>query len=48
MEFLKDRRVVLAIGAALALLAGLGIAIALMAGDKGKEGRRPAGLASRA
>jgi hypothetical protein len=32
MEFLKDRRVLLAGGAALALLAGLGIAIALLGG----------------
>lgn len=32
MEFLKDRRIVLAGGAALALLAGLGIAIGLLGG----------------
>jgi hypothetical protein len=38
MEFLKDRRIVLAGGAALALLAGLGIAIVLLGGkDKSTE-----------
>jgi hypothetical protein len=41
MEFLKDRRVVLAIGAALALLLGLAIAIAIMAGDKGGKAEAP-------
>jgi hypothetical protein len=43
MEFLKDRRIVLAAGAALALLAGLGIAIALMSGrDRGATEPPPA------
>jgi len=40
MEFLKDRRVLLAGGAALALLAGLGIAIALLGGG-GKQTEPP-------
>jgi hypothetical protein len=40
MEFLKDRRVLLAGGAALALLAGLGIAIALLSGG-GKQTEPP-------
>lgn len=37
MDFLKDRRVILGGGAALALLAGLGIAVALMSGHKQTE-----------
>jgi hypothetical protein len=40
MELLKDRRIVLAGGAALALLAGLGIAIVLL-GGKGKPTEPP-------
>jgi len=40
MELLKDRRIVLASGAALALLAGLGIAIVLL-GGKGKPTEPP-------
>jgi len=40
MELLKDRRIVLAGGAALALLAGLGIAVALL-GGKGKPTEPP-------
>lgn len=41
MEFLKDRRIVLALGGALALLAGLIIAIAVMAGGKKKDAGAP-------
>jgi hypothetical protein len=41
MEFLKDRRIVLAIGGALALLAGLGIAIGLVAGGGRKAATPP-------
>lgn len=41
MELLKDRRIVLAGGAALALLAGLGIAIVLLGGGKGKQTEPP-------
>ena len=41
MEFLKDRRIVLAIGGALALLAGLGIAIGLVAGGGRKADTPP-------
>lgn len=37
MEFLKDRRVVLALGGGVALLLGLIIAIALMSGGKSKD-----------
>ena len=37
MEFLKDRRVVLALGAGVALLLGLVIALALMSGGKSKD-----------
>lgn len=43
MDFLKDRRIILGGGAALALLAGLGIAVALMAGrDKAPDEAPPA------
>ncbi|MBN9318316.1 MAG: hypothetical protein J0I28_01305 [Caulobacterales bacterium] len=41
MEFLKDRRIVLALGGALALLAGLVIAVAVMAGGKKKSAEAP-------
>lgn len=40
MEFLKDRRIILA-GAAVALLAGLGVAILLMLGGRGKPTEPP-------
>ncbi|MFY8208317.1 MAG: hypothetical protein ACOVOE_03120, partial [Caulobacter sp.] len=36
MDFLKDRRIILGGGAALALVAGLGIAVALMSGHDKK------------
>ncbi|MDP1632097.1 MAG: hypothetical protein Q8L66_11835 [Caulobacter sp.] len=42
MEFLKDRRVVLAIGGALALLLGILIAATIMRGDKGSNKPPPA------
>lgn len=45
MEFLKDRRVLLAGGAALALLAGLGIAIALLSGGSKQTEPPPASRA---
>jgi hypothetical protein len=45
MEFLKDRRFVLAAGAALALLAGLGIALVLMSGRHGPTEAPPASRA---
>ena len=41
MEFLKDRRIVLALGGALALLAGLVIAVAVMAGGEKKTAEAP-------
>ncbi|MET3667133.1 hypothetical protein [Caulobacter sp. 1776] len=41
MDFLKDRRIILAGGAALALLAGLGIAVALMTGHDKKPDEAP-------
>ncbi len=41
MEFLKDRRIILAGGASLALLAGLGIAVALMSGHDKKPAEEP-------
>ena len=42
MELLKDRRVLLGGGAALALIAGLGIALALMSGNKAPTEDPPA------
>jgi hypothetical protein len=42
MEFLKDRRVLLGGGAALALLAGLGIALSVMHGNKSPTDAPPA------
>jgi hypothetical protein len=42
MEFLKDRRIVLAIGGAVALLLGILIAVAIMRGDKGPTAPPPA------
>jgi hypothetical protein len=42
MEFLKDRRVLLGGGAALALIAGLGIALTLMHGNKSPTDDPPA------
>jgi len=42
MEFLKDRRIVLAIGAAVALLLGVLIAATIMRGDKGPSKPPPA------
>lgn len=42
MEFLKDRRIVLAIGAAVALLLGILIAVTIMQGDKGPTKPPPA------
>jgi hypothetical protein len=41
MDFLKDRRIILAGGGALALLAGLGIAVALMTGHDKKPDEAP-------
>jgi hypothetical protein len=41
MDFLKDRRIILGGGAALALLAGLGIAVALMSGHDKKPDEAP-------
>jgi len=41
MDFLKDRRIILGGGAALALLAGLGIAVALMSGHDKKPAEEP-------
>lgn len=41
MDFLKDRRIILAGGGALALLAGLGIAVALMTGHDKKPNEAP-------
>lgn len=41
MDFLKDRRIILGGGAALALLAGLGIAVALMSGHDKKAAEEP-------
>ncbi len=41
MDFLKDRRIILGGGAALALLAGLGIAVALMSGHDKKPTEAP-------
>jgi len=41
MDFLKDRRVILGGGAALALLAGLGIAVAVMSGHDKKPTEEP-------
>lgn len=42
MEFLKDRRVLIALGAALALLAGIGIAVNLTSGGQGEQAPPPA------
>jgi len=42
MEFLKDRRIVLAIGGAVALLLGILIAVTIMRGDKGPSKPPPA------
>lgn len=42
MEFLKDRRIVLAIGGAVALLLGILIAATIMRGDKGPDKPPPA------
>ena len=42
MEFLKDRRIVLAIGGAIALLLGILIAATIMRGDKGTDKPPPA------
>lgn len=42
MEFLKDRRIVLAIGGAAALLLGILIAVTIMHGDKGSKTPPPA------
>lgn len=42
MEFLKDRRIVLAIGGAAALLLGILIAVTIMHGDKGPDKPPPA------
>lgn len=42
MRFLKNRRIVLAIGGTLALLAGLGVAFLIMARDHGAKGPPPA------
>lgn len=42
MEFLKDRRIVLAIGGAVALLLGILIAATIMRGDKGPTKPPPA------
>ena len=41
MDFLKDRRVIIAGGAGLALVAGLGIAVALMTGHDKKPAEAP-------
>lgn len=41
MEFLKDRRVIIAGGAGLALVAGLGVAVALMTGHDKKPTEAP-------
>lgn len=41
MDFLKDRRIILGGGAALALVAGLGIAVALMSGHDKKPAEDP-------
>lgn len=41
MDLLKDRRIILAGGATLALLAGLGIAVALMSGHDKKPAEEP-------
>lgn len=41
MDLLKDRRIILAGGAALALLAGLGIAVALVSGHDKKPAEEP-------
>ena len=41
MDLLKDRRIILGGGAALALLAGLGIAVALMSGHDKKPAEEP-------
>lgn len=41
MDFLKDRRIIIGGGAALALLAGLGIAVALMSGHDKKPTEAP-------
>ena len=41
MDFLKDRRIIIGGGAALALLAGLGIAVALMSGHDKKPPEAP-------
>lgn len=41
MDFLKDRRIILAGGATLALLAGLGIAVALVSGHDKKPTEEP-------
>lgn len=45
MELLKDRRIVLAIGAAVALLLGVAIAFGIMKGDKGPSEPPPASQA---
>ena len=42
MELFKDRRVVLAIGAGVALLLGIVIAATIMRGDNGSDGPPPA------
>lgn len=41
MDFLKDRRIIIGGGATLALLAGLGIAVALMSGHDKKPAEEP-------
>ncbi|MBO9545100.1 hypothetical protein [Caulobacter sp.] len=41
MDFLKDRRIIIGGGATLALLAGLGIAVALMSGHDKKPSEEP-------